>query len=347
MRITSMLATCLAAGFALSACSSDDNPSGTKPSQGGAQIRFNVVAAATPRVAHVETTTSSINSFLVNAFTEKKPFMTNVTVQREGETSNWTYHPLAYWPASAVNFYAVSPDIRNTVRDNGTDKWVMSYDNEGNTDLLYAVTAEMSQSNPTAPQPVQMNFRHALSRIAILMSSTNSQIRVHVNSIELENIFSTGDFRFPEETTAPDSAVTGSWSNQSSSGDEDIFELPEMGTVLTETPTELSNQNFHFALPQTLTPVSETANNFSGSYIKIKCRIFNPAGTLLWPNAKTPAENKDGEFGLVRYPLCLANQTMSWDAGKAYIYNITINDLPGLAGIDFTVTVDKINYDAD
>ncbi len=340
---------CLALGCITAACSSDDD--NNAPSTTGNEIKFSVVAPATPRVAHVETTTESIKTFLLNAFTNKNTFMDNLTVNRvSGNPIQWDYGTPVYWPANPVNFYAVSPDIRTSsvgVKDNS---FSMNYDNTGSVDLLYSVAYEQTQSSMTDPQPVKLNFRHALSRVAVLMSSTNSNFKVHVNKVEFENILQSGQFTFPQATTAAGTSVSGTWANQSDLDDADIWISNGKTTenLLTIDAREFSNLNYSFAMPQTLAIATSVASGeVEGSYIKVECEIVDQHGNTLWPNAKTPEANKENGKGIIRFPLCKDNQSMNWEAGIAYIYNIKINELPGLEPIDFTVTVDEINYDGN
>lgn len=338
----------LAMGLLATACSSDDHESNLPLT--GNQIQYSVAAPIAPRVvSRPETTTASIETFLVNAFSEGTRFINNVTVNKNG--GKWTPAEVSYWPAAPVNFYAISPDIRtNVTNNNGSMTFV--YDNPGNQDLLYSVAADQTQSSTTAPKPVELNFRHALSRIVVLMSSAKSDMEVFVKEVELENILQRGEFTYPSETTAIGGSLVGTWGKQTENGDADVFESKKPdgtpnpdGQLLTSTATEFSNCGFSFAIPQDLKVAGDVNNEVTGSYIKVEAVIKNKAGLVIWPNAQTPAANRDGDKGIIRFPLCRDNAAMPWIAGQAYIYNIAINNLPGLELIDFTVTVDQINYD--
>lgn len=328
----------LAAGL-LASCA-DDKAEHMPDYPSGAAIKFAVTAPITPRSA--ETTTTTIQSFLLNAYSQNTKFMNNVTVNRTG--SSWSYSPVVYWPAEPVNFYAVSPDVRATATST-SDSYAMQYENKGNVDLLYSVAHNQTQDGYGTPKPVTLNFRHALSRIKVNISSNDKNMKVYVKEVELEGIAQKGMFTFPKETTAAGGTIVGAWSNQTDIEDIDVFSVEGQGTLLTATPAEFSNQNYFFAMPQNLSPASATASSVSGSYIMVEAQIKNDQGLVLWPNAQTPAANKDGDKGIIRFPLCRDNAPMSWNPGQGYIYNITIDAIPGLDLISFNVTVDDINYD--
>ena len=180
-------------GIMASSCSKDDDKTPTTPS--GAAIKFTVVAPKAPRDAsRPETTTATIDYFLLNAFTKGEPYIDNLGVEKE--SNNWVPAQTIYWPASTVNFYAVSPDIRTGATGRIGNNLMMSYTNEGATDLLYSVAMDQKQTDALNPKPVSLNFRHALSRVVVMMSSNNSLIKVNVSKVALANIYKTGVLSF-------------------------------------------------------------------------------------------------------------------------------------------------------
>ena len=140
-------------------------------------------SAVAPKVASRGdvTTTATIQNFAVTAYANRKILMDNVNVNRDG--SRWTYSPAAYWPDVPVNFYAISPaDISaspDITGDGSGTASINKYNNPGNVDLLYAVNYGEIQT----AAPVMINFRHALSKVDVLLSSANSGIIVKVRSV--------------------------------------------------------------------------------------------------------------------------------------------------------------------
>lgn len=320
------------------ACSNTD-PDNT-PADTNA-IRFSATVPKAPRGA--ATTTTTINSFTVNAYTGNKPYMTDVKVKRSG--SSWTYSPIMYWPTTPVTFFAYSPTLTNTpvFTSEGTLQ-IPSYTNNGDVDLLYAVNM-----NETAKAtPVQINFRHALSRVSALLSSANSALKVVVHYVTLDAINMRGTFTFPMQTTAasqPD--AVGSWSDLELKGDQIYFYAmaDEDAKLLTTTPTDLTldNLNINFFIPQPLTELTFDGNAYKGNCIEVDCEIYDTAtGAKLWPNSATPSSQlvSQTEYGRLMFPVTTATVN-SWKPGYEYIYNIVIDNPDVLHPIDFNVTVDE------
>lgn len=334
---------CLAAGaLAVSSCSSEESPQSNSDTNA---IKFSAVVPNRSRAT--ATTTATIQDFIVYAFTDKATLMDGVKVSRVG--GSWTYSPDTYWPVSPVNFYAFSPDITaqtNVSDTNGAN--IPDYLNDGSTDLLYSTKLGVMQQ----AAPVDLNFRHALSNINVLLSSTNPRIKVIVQHIGLNNIYIQGSFNFPQESTlssAPD--VVGTWGMLQNLNNMLLF-YAISGTdsvVLTPVPTNytLNNLKTGFVIPQPLTEVSIAEGQYVGSYISVECEIFDTAtGAKLWPNSNTPDYMlvAQTECGRIVYPTT-SDKVDEWLPGHAYNYNITINNPEVLDKIEFDVQVDDYTID--
>lgn len=293
------------------------------------------------------TTTATIRDFVVYAFTEGSMLMDGVTVTRQG--SEWTYSPAAYWPVNPVSFYAYSPQLDTAADISGNGEGhIPGYLNNYNVDLLYAVRKDVMQQ----AAPVSLNFRHALSKVSIMLSSANPRIKVMVSYISLKNMYREGNFDFPQASTlasAPD--VAGSWTNLKSLNDMMTFAIigTEDRVELTPQPTDytLGNLDSSYVIPQPLTDVQLSGTGYSGSYIEVDCEIFDTAtGAKLWPNANTPAYMlvPQTETGRIVYPAG-SGQVKAYLPGHAYIYNIQINNPAVLDRIEFDVTVDEYSVD--
>lgn len=334
----------------VSSCTSEMEPTGEyyNPSE----IKFNVVADRSTRGE--VTTTANIQEFAVTAYTEGKILMNNVLVTRDG--SEWTYSPKAYWPDTPVNFYALSPNPSDSIGITGASTGTASinaFKNPGNIDLLYAVNYGDIQSGA----PVSINFRHALSKVNIQLSSSNKAISVKINKVEIGNVATQASFFYPRSSTSAGSDVMGSWHSQSSLSDITLF--ASAGTTgnytLTSNPQDAgeisSDDSYEFFLPQELTKLSYDTSNqiFTGSYIAVDCAIYDTAtGGKLFPNNQTPSYllAADKTYGKILYPL--TNSTVSaWKQGYSYIYNIAIDNPSVLFdGIEFAVAVDEFQNES-
>lgn len=322
----------------LASCSEIDEPQ--SDTTGGHAISFSATA---PKNARAATTTATLNSFMVYAFTGTKPLMEGVEVKRDG--GSWTYSPAAYWPDAPVNFFAFSPDISSSTQITGSGtNCIPGFYNYGDIDLLYAV----NMNEYAKPTPVAINFRHAMSQISVKLSSTNSTIQVRLYHVKLCNLFMKGTFDFPTATTSPDTPeVTGTWSEYADKGDLLTYYNMEGYTILTRTPTDYteSNLNLSFFLPQQLEQVALENGNFTGSYIEVDCEIYDTSsGAKLWPKADTPPYLlvSQSPAGRLIFPVRTTNVT-EWKIGYSYVYNIAINNPSVLDAIGFAPTVDEYN----
>lgn len=294
------------------------------------------------------TTTATIKDFVVYAFTEGSMLMDGVKVTRQGGA--WTYSPAAYWPVEAVNFYAYSPEIKTAtdITGNGGGH-IPGYLNNYNVDLLYAVRKDVVQQ----AAPVALNFRHALSKVSMMLSSSNPRIKVRVSYISAKNLYREGSFNFPQASTlasTPD--IVGSWTELKSQADMITFAIigDEDRVELTPQPTDytLSNLDCSYVIPQPLLDVELSTGGYSGNYIEVDCEIFDTAtGAKLWPNKNTPEYMlvPETQTGRIVYPLT-SDQVKAYLPGHAYIYNIQINNPDVLDMIEFDVTVDDYIIDS-
>lgn len=304
-------------------------------------IRFTATSPITSRAA--PTTTATIKEFTVYAFTDGKPYMTNVAVTRKG--AEWSYNPVMYWPETPVNFFAFSPMISNAPDDSdGGLGTIPNYLNSGTTDLLYAV----NMNETSHAEPVQVNFRHALSNVIIKLSSVNSNITVKVAHVGLYNIAQRGTFKFPFATTAADKTdVVGSWSNLGSYGNMLTYYSisPEDDVTLDATPKDLSVGTLEtsFVIPQPLTEVQFTNSGYIGSYISVDCEIFDAVSNVkIWPTPNTPSQLlvPQTDYGRLVFPMS-SGAVKEYNPGYSYIYNIVINNPAELKPINFGVTIDE------
>lgn len=339
-RISLLISTALLLSV-LSGCSDSDAPQ--KPADGEA-IRLSAVVPNSSRAA---TTTATIKEFTVYAFTEGSVLMDGVKVTRQG--GSWTYSPEAYWPVNPVNFYAYSPDINVTSDITGEGGGhIPGYICSGDVDLLYSVRKDVVQQ----AAPVALNFRHALSKVNVLMSSKNPRIQVVVSYISLRNIYYEGSFDFPQSSTlasTPD--VVGTWSHLSGLTNLITFAIIEDKDKITLTPTPtdytLKTLNSSYVIPQNLVEVSLSEAGYAGTYIEVDCEIFDTAtGAKLWPNANTPSYMlvPHTDAGRIVYP-AISGTVKQYKPGHAYVYNIEINNPDVLDKIEFDVTVDDYTID--
>lgn len=334
----------------LASCSDNEHisPSDT-PSDNA--IRF---AANTDFSRAGDITTSNLSAFNVYAYTGMAStptlFMDNVEVTKTG-SNTWTYSPLKYWPAhETVDFYAFAP--ASWVGSDGPLKPVAYDAYPGTEDIVYAVSPGLSGMSQGPNAQVLFNFRHALAKITIKMSSSNAELLVKVSNVALANICTKGNFNFPSGSTAEAASAenVGTWTDQNtpvaylfhmSQAEDDLISLTTTPTDMGDTGMGLGGAKF--VMPQHLTWRSNGSGN--DTYITVMCSVYDAkSGAKLWPNANTPSENvvEGSTFGdgLLKFPLS-TSAFSAWSPGCHYVYNLVINSNEEMGAIEFgTPTVD-------
>lgn len=346
--------------FGLCSCSEDDGPNAGSVT-GANAIRFTAAAQLSSRTGDV--TTNNLKEFNVYAYTgtatNPELFMDNVVVSK-GENNTWSYSPVKYWPVGeTVDFYAFAPGT--WVGSDGPLKPV-EYDNGyGNTagtqDIIYAVSPDLSGYTDAPNAQVVFNFRHALSKVSVKMSSTNANLRVEVKNVVLGNIMSRGNFNFPRVSTSqsisPSTPATGAvaeesigkWTDLNTPSNYILYQAQSADDiiVLTTTPKLVSVNidglpNPEFMIPQPLTWRSNGEGS-SDTYIAVTGAIYDEStGDKLWPNENTPPENLVGGStagdGVLKFSVSTSSISY-WVPGCYYIYNLVINSNEEMGTIDF------------
>ena len=370
----------LAAGFLtlLGSCSQDDI---VDVNHDGDEIRFTAVANAPTRASAIHTT-ANLTEFQVSAVSDGKNYIQNDKFVKEGGV--WTGEGTPrYWPEDenqTVDFYAHvggneegiytwAPGETTTAKFNN---YKVADDVKGQEDLLYAVTTGQKKQET----PVSLNFRHALSQIVFNAKNASQKIYVEIYGVEVHNVQNQGTFTFPGETTAAqvtDGAQTdyeatnkglGTWSGKTGKTSY---------TVLFDKPIVVSSDDAHLnkvvdvttgsdvtnamvLLPQTTTAwdpetVGATAETNTGSYIAVKCKVYNIAeGDGVHADGDEAVWGGNEEKGAwLAIPAAFG-----WEQGKKYIYTLVFGNgggghIPGpdpdpdpeFVSIKFNVTVDE------
>ena len=217
--------------------------------------------------------------------------------------------------------------------------------------MVYAVAAGLNGNGTGGNAQVVFNFRHALAKVTVLLSSTNPDIQVKVTNVALANIKAAGEFTFPKRTTSGSATAptTGTWGNLAENYPYLLHMSQTVDDVvtLTSTPTDLAASGLggpKFLIPQPLTWRSMGAKD--DNYMSLMCSVYDAkTGVKLWPNANTPAENivegSTNNDGLLKFPLS-TSQFSAWQPGYHYIYNLVVNANSEMGIIEFgTPTVDS------
>lgn len=238
-------------------------------------------------------------------------------------------------------------------------------------DLLYAVATGKTK----VATLINLNFRHALSQIEFRAKNTNTNLYVEISGVKVGQTPGEGTFTYPADATdanfadhtqgtvANPALNTGTWAVNTATDYTVTFDaIPVVGD---NTPVDLTistdaNDNTRAFLRSMLllpTPATTawapavTAATYDGTYLAVKCKIYNVAGNAVDTN--TDAVLYDN--------WAVMPVSFTWDPGKKYIYTFVFGDgnggytddpnnpQPVLTPIDYTVTVDdfQLGYNED
>lgn len=343
------------AAVALASCSSDevtDMKLGSEISFGTSVLRQS--RAAENKLSAIETNGFKMWGYVDDTAAAAKNNTNYFATGNDGLTvtkseGKWTYGSTKFWPTTALSFYCLYPatPASGTVSVAATAQTITGYTANGTEDLLYATNKQESKTAHES-SPVNINFRHALSKIIFKAKNTNpTAINVTVKGVSIKNVKSQGDFAWAEATTGTPfaSAVAdakGKWTNQATNKDYDVFTLTDGATVGTTADfMTAADASQLFLLPQTLTVWDKTtaasAAGQNGAYILVDCLITDAtSGIQLWPASA-------GASAQVAIPFTAA----TWEAGFTYTYILNFgqgagydptDNKPVLVAIDLNVT---------
>ncbi len=308
-----------AAAMVLASCSSDETI-GTNDAAYGITFRASVDKAT--RVT--ETTASNLSSFNVTAIGDSKNYFSGLTVSSTNNGSTWSTNKIYYWPSYKLAFFAWSNAAENAeVSISGTEHKITGFtpskDVKSQKDFVVSYNTGTKEANNGSG--VTMNFKHALSQIAVQAKCSNNNMKVEVLGVKLVNMATTADFTFPEaETTASSALAQGQWSNLS---DKDTHANAYMvkgksAVTLSSEAQDILFEESLMLIPQKLTKWDGTATR-TGAYLAVLCRVSSLNGeeaTLLYPEP-TATDTKDGKYAFTAVGI-----DTNWEPGKKYTYTL-------------------------
>ena len=357
------------AGLLLIAASCSKNEV-VEVNQDGNEIQFSVVANNATKAADIYCNNNKPSEFTVYAeSSDGKTYIDGDKIVSSDGGNTWVNQSgTRFWPNElTVDFYAVvNGDIKwNVTAAEGTapasiKDFTVPTTVADQKDLLYSVKKGLAKGNTEAEtNPVELNFRHALSQIVFQAKNTNPNLYVEVSGVSIVNVGNTNTFAFPIANTDNNMVDTdhdgsfdhtinyedGSWGkwNALSSGstvypvDFKTVKVEGTNTVVDLTANVKGdntvknefNKNALLLLPQTSTawnpetvPSPGLVGNAShGSYFLVNCAIYNVSGNSFDPAVDTPLWASQAEHKQVAIPM-----TINWEQGKKYIYTFIFGE---------------------
>ena len=357
------------AGLLLIAASCSKNEV-VEVNQDGNEVQFSVVANNATKAADIYCNNNKPSEFTVYAeSSDGKTYIDGDKIVSSDGGNTWVNQSgTRFWPNElTVDFYAVvNGDIKwDVTAAEGTapasiKDFTVPTTVADQKDLLYSVKKGLEKGATEADtNPVELNFRHALSQIVFQAKNTNPNLYVEISEVSIVGVSSKGNFTFPITDTdakkygAHNGGVTtisdyasgwGTWSSLSESamysvgftkvevpGDSSVKDL----TTANDKPdgedvTKEFSSKAMLLLPQTVAAWNPAENpkvleneNYAkdkGAYFLVKCAIYNVAGNE-FAEGDTALWGSTSEHKNVAIPV---NPT--WEQGKKYIYTFVFGD---------------------
>lgn len=317
-------------------------------------------------------------SFGVYAAYGLKGFMDNVQISYGEDKANtsavnkgWGYASeadIAYWPTDYTNkhltFFAYTPYKSGITFDaaNETAKftdYTVSTTNDEQEDLMYARTKATTKGTT-----VDMQFKHALAQVkfSIRMKQKGMYAIIAKNGIELHNIYNKNTYTFPGESETQGAwasfalnASTTTYTNMSDTTlavyDASAFKDVKNVVKYKEDNVDKTRTDVLMLLPQqtkaltvnTTSPITNfVTTNEKGAYLSINLKLVKAlAGVApkfvreVTGDNYTYYKGSADAFETIYIPF----NAQTWEQGKIYNYQITIDGNNLLDPIKFTVDV--------
>ena len=289
-----------------------------------------------------------------------------------------------YAHVNAGGKFTLVDDNKNLLETPKIVDFTVETDVTKQVDLLYATASGLEKAKTSN---VALNFRHALSQIVFKAKNWNEHLYVVIEGVSVHNVGDKNTFTFPEGSTDGNildhnqdgkdeegnaisiktqgewAELTGGTAYYSVEFEEGVELIPNPQAIAVDLTGKNSDKaktdeatnfvvdkNTMLLLPQTTTAWDPTvAGRNTGSYLTVKCKIYNIANP----------DQKDEKGGYVEgdVELFAGEASMpvafTWEQGKKYIYTFVFGDgnggydeedKPVLTPITFTVTVDDFTY---
>lgn len=273
----------------------------------------------------VDVTSDNINAFEVTAMLGTDTYFSSVAVSKSG--SAWTYSPVQYWPASGtLDFFAWAPtasgsDIVKNAYNNFTITPVA--DPASQRDFVVARTqgTKDAETGNGAKNGVSINFRHAMSQIALKVYNGNPNLQYDITGWRVVGVDGSGIYSLADANTDGTGKIAyANWSdntNDFGGAYTDDFTLANIKTSAAQEKTAaaaITGATSMILVPQTgntkAAKYSATTAGaaITGSYIAIEMEIKNAT---------------DGATVAAKQWCCWP-VAFSWNPGYKYTYVIDL-----------------------
>lgn len=315
-----LLLTALALSASLYSCTADDLIENEAASETN-EIRMNPILGSMTRstIAH-DLQVNNLSGFNVTAMHDDEIYFDDVDFTKRNGT--WYSDNKYYWPLSGdVTFYAYSPnEANNGVSRDSCDRFTVVQQTMA-ADQPDFIVAKTTSSKSESAAGVALNFRHAMSRIALQVKNSNTGLKMLVTDWKVGNLFNQGTFTLSEDDTDSHNSTLAysDWDMTGEECEQSVDTELRNGAVTAYTVSAGSDAqsvtgfNDFIALPQQLNEstsysAATKGSPFAGSYLAVEMKILNAA---------------DGTT-IVDKQWCYWPVDTKWEPGKKYTYLVDI-----------------------
>lgn len=311
--------------LALASCSNDETVATRHDPN---EISFRALTNVMTRAADINATTLETTGFYVSA---KKHSNASVyfsdaaytVFTSPGDVKTWTCATPHYWPAddSELDFYAYAPKATGE----GKNAQITSYTSPSTFEITPATTADSQvdlifananqKKKSTDETGVVLNFRHAESKVAILLKNTDPNLTFTVGDVVIGNVKNKGQFTYSEESESKLKYADWAWTDATNTSYSQT--VTTASAYSTSTPAQAGVDMI--LVPQTLTNATTYASAssgaaFNGSYITVQLKIQNTSNSAYIVGGASAWE-------VALWPL----PATQWNPGNKYTYTIDLS----------------------
>ena len=297
-------------------------------------------------------------AFGVTAFISGTPTSPYMGTDEQGvkivsTSSKWGYqnaNEQAFWPTDTetLDFYAYAPyentGITNLRFSKTTPFLSFNYTvaaTEGEqVDLMFA--SATGAKKPSDENSVMLPFKHALTQVHFAIGTKADRLKIDVaeDGISIHNIKGTGTFNLPTQDT------DNGWTDLSTPTTYTVTSKAVLGIgyIGNSNPSYTpvgTEDNALMLLPQQFNATTTTPPTDSGSYLAIKCKIYQ----VLADNTPIYLKGDTTSYATVYVPISSKGMVKNtsaevWNRAKKVTYNLLIGGGTILNPIEFTTTVE-------
>ena len=344
MKKNNLLILAVAAlGFA--ACSSDETTAVNEKLAESNAISFRAFNSGIMRAADVNLPT---NGFWVTALKQgQTPSTENTYFDNVHFTGSSTYtseNNKYYWPSAYnLDFYAYSPQAANATDVVRTDykTFVITANSTAanQVDFVYANTndwgkatlqggTDASHQMGAANAGVEINFRHAESKVIIKLKNINPNVKFTVGQVTIGNLSNSGTFTYNStkntDGQGADKLTNAEWGTLSAN--TFVYTQTVADGTAYSTSTSAKAGDDMILIPQTLvikaqytkndgtTPADAVGDPFKGAYIKVQLKMQNN-------NNNAYILGTSSTWVEAMWPLA----ALQWQPGYRYTYEVDLS----------------------